>query len=227
MTRLFATLIVLLFSTQASYAQQSPELVEAAARTWLMSQTGGLRGEVAIELSTLDADNLLPPCEALTAFLPAGRRAWGSFSLGMRCDAPTAWTIYLQTRVRVTDDYLVTAKALGAGQIVGPDDLTRVRGDIAALPSDTLTDASQAVGHHARFALAAGHPLQIRMLRIPPIVQQGATVTVVSRGASFHISNSGRALNAAAPGEAVRVRLSNNRIVVGTARHDGTIDASY
>jgi len=207
----------------ATAAQQPAAPVEDAARALIVAQTQGLPGEVAIEIGELDAHNRLPPCPAPVAFLPAGARAWGAFSVGVRCEMPVSWSVYLQARVEVFADYLVTARPVRAGQILGGDDLAARHGDIAALPADTLTDAAQALGHHARYALAANRPLQRRMLRVPPAVKQGATVTVSGGGQGFQITNRGRALNAASPGEAVRVRLPNNTVVSGVARDDGTV----
>jgi flagella basal body P-ring formation protein FlgA len=219
-----AALASLLFAAVSALAQQAPAPVEAAARALIELQTQALSGEIGIEIAPLDPANHLPPCPAPVAFLPGTTRAWGAFSVGMRCEFPAAWTIYLQARVRVIDTYLITARALSAGQIVGPGDLETRRGDLAALPDDVLTDASQASGRTVRHALAPGNPLQTRMLRIPDAVRQGSKVTVFSRGQGFQVSNSGRALNSAAPGEPVKVRLPNNQVISGTARLDNTVE---
>ncbi|MDR1661133.1 MAG: flagellar basal body P-ring formation protein FlgA [Azoarcus sp.] len=208
-------------------AQQPPAPVETAAREFIEARTRGLFGEVVIEIGPLDPANQLPPCEEPAAFLPASTRAWGALSIGVRCEKPVAWTVYLQARVKVIADYVALARPLRAGQIVGPGDLGLRRGDLAALPDDVLTDASQAAGRHARYALAKDSPLQTRMLRTPAVVQQGGEVTVFSRGAGFQASNTGRALNSAAPGEAVRVRLPDNRVVTGMARTDGAVELAH
>lgn len=225
--RRFAAFAALFAATANLVAQQPPAPVEALARAFVEAQTRGLAGEVSIEIGPLDPGNRLPPCEAPSAFLPAQTRAWGAFSLGIRCERPVAWTVYLQARVKVGADYVVAVRPLRAGQIIGPGDLGLRRGDLAALPDDVLTDASQATGRHARHALAKDSPLQARMLRTPAIVRQGGEVTVFSHGAGFQVSNTGRALNSAAPGEAVRVRLPDSRVVTGTARTDGTVEIAH
>ncbi|MCL2160594.1 MAG: flagellar basal body P-ring formation protein FlgA [Betaproteobacteria bacterium] len=219
-----AVLSALLFIAASAIAQQASAPIDAAARTLVEENTRGLPGEVTIEIGPLDPGNRLPPCHTPIAFLPGSTRAWGAFSIGVRCESPVAWTIYLQARVIVVNDYLVAARPLSAGQIIGPADLEHRRGDIAALPDNVLTDASQATGRPTRQALAQGTPLQARMLRIPEAVRQGSKVTVFSQNQAFRVSNTGRALNSAAPGETVRVRLPNNQVVTGTALHDGTIE---
>lgn len=210
-----------------AHAQQAPEVVEARVRDFLLSRAAGLPGEVTIQVSPLDPNNQLPACAALEPFMPAGTRAWGRISVGVRCDSPVTWTAYLQAQVSVIADYLVAARPLRAGQIVGPADLGQRRGDLTALSDNTLTDSTQAMGHHTRFAVAAGTPLRGDMLRVPHAVRQGQTVPLISTGPGFRVSSEGRAMNNAAPGESVRVRLANGQVVTGIAQAGGTVEVSF
>lgn len=227
--RLIPTLAALLITLGAGplFAQQAPEPVETVARTFLEQETRGLPGRVEIQISPLDARNQLPPCAELIAFLPGGVRAWGALSVGVRCDSPVTWSVYLQARVAVLTDYLVVARPLRAGQIVGPADIARRHGDLAALPDNTLTDPTQATGHHTRYAIAQGNPLRGDMLRIPAAVRQGQNVKVISSGEGFQVSGEGRALNNAAPGETVRVRMPNGQVISGTASAGGLVEIRY
>lgn len=208
-------------------AQQPADVVEARIYTYLQQQAAGLPGEISIKVGTLDPNNQLPPCAAIEVFLPAGTRAWGRISVGVRCDSPVTWTAYLQAEVSVLADYLVAAQPMRAGQIVGHADLSARRGDLSALPDNTLTDPTQATGHRTRFAIAAGSPLRADMLRLPHAVRQGQTVPLVSIGPGFKVASEGRALNNAAAGERVRVRLKNGQTVTGVAQPDGTVELSF
>ena len=194
---------------------------------FLQDEATGLPGEVSVSVSPLDANNRLPACAALTPFLPAGTRPWGRISVGVRCDSPVVWTVYLQAHVAVHGAYLVSARPLRAGQIIGHADVTTRQGDLTVLPENTLTDGTMASGHTTRFAIAAGQPLRGDMLRIPHIVRQGQNVQVISAGPGFRIASEGRALNNAAPGESVRVRLGNGQTVSGTAQSDGVVEVNF
>lgn len=213
-------------ATQA-HAQQAPEPVNAAIRAFLDKETRTLPGRVLITLAPFDARNQLPSCAALAPFLPAGTRAWGQISVGIRCDSPVAWTAYQQAHVAVMAEHLVTKQGLRAAQIVGPGDVELRHGDLTALPDNTLTDLSQAIGHHTRYAIAAGVPLRGEMLRIPPAVKQGQSVQVTSVGPGFRVAGEGKALNNAAPGEPVRVRMPNGQVVSGTARAGGGVEIAF
>lgn len=208
-------------------AQQPPGPVTQAVHTFLTQQTQGLPGQVELHLGALDAANRLPECAALEPFLPPGTRAWGRISVGVRCDSPVTWTVYVPAQVAVMTEYLVTAQPLRPGQIVGPADVERRFGDLAAEPPNTMTDVASAVGQRTRYAIAAGTTLRAEMLRLPPAVRQGQVVKVVGSGSGFKVTNEGRALNAAAEGEPVRVRLGNGQVVSGTARTGGVVEIGF
>lgn len=198
------------------------------AHAFLKAQTAGLPGQVEINTGQFDARTQLPACAAMEAFLPAGSRAWGRISVGVRCDSPVTWTVYVPAQVSVITEYLVTARPIRPGQIVSPQDLTIRTGDLAAQPQNTLTDMAQAIGHHARYALAAGNTLRADMLRLPPAVRQGQTVKIVGVGGSgFRVTNEGRALNGGADGDQIRVRLANGQVISGTARSGGIVEVRF
>lgn len=224
---LLLTALLMAAGAQSVNAQQPPEPVEQTVRAFLERETLGLAGEVEVTVGQMDAANQLPPCGALEAFLPPGTRAWGQISVGVRCDSPVVWSVYVPARVAVMSDYLVTARPIRRGQIVGPQDLKREYGDLTAQPANTLTDPTQAVGHHARYAVAAGNTVRGDMLRLPPAVEQGQTVKVIGSGQGFSVSNEGRALNRAGDGESVRVRLGNGQVVTGIARNGGVVEVRF
>lgn len=225
--KLFALSLLLYLASAPVRAQQPPSALDGVVNALLARETAGLPGEVSLSVGTLDDRNLLPACEALEAFLPAGTRAWGQISVGVRCLGPVAWTVYVPVKVSVVSDYLVTARPIRPGQIIGPSDIERRRGDLAALGDRTLTAAEQAMGHYVRYAVAAGQALRSDMLRLPDAIKQGQTVRVIGIGERFQVANEGRAMNRAAEGEPVRVRLANGQVVSGIARHGGIVEVRF
>lgn len=219
--------VLVLLCAPFARAQGALNTIEARVADFLRQQAIGLPGEVSVEVSPLDPNSRLPACATLEPFLPAGTRAWGRISVGVRCDSPVTWTAYLQARVAVVADYLVAARPLRAGQILGPTDLGQRRGDLATLPDNTLTDATQAMGHHTRIAVAAGSALRGDMLRVPHAVRQGQAVSVIGVGAGFRVASEGRAMNNAGAGERVRVRLADGQVVSGTAQAGGTVEIAF
>lgn len=194
---------------------------------FLQVQSAGLPGEVTITTGQVDARLNLPACASPEAFLPNGSKLWGKTTVGVRCSAPSPWTVYMSATVRVTGEYLVTTAPLSQGQLVGPNDVASVKGDLTSMPAGIVTDASQAVGKTAAMSLAVGTPLRGDSLRTPPVVQQGQTVRLVSNGPGFRVSAEAKALNNAAEGQVTQARTPSGQVVTGVAKAGGVVEVTY
>ena len=230
--KIFTKLLLILLGAHASCvlaqgARQDPAPLRQATEQFLRMQTAGLPGQVSIVLGQIDPRMNLAACAALEPFLPNGSRAWGKTTVGVRCNAPTPWTIYVSATVRVLADYIVTAAPLAQGQTVGQNDIAAMHGDIATLPPGIITDASQALGRAVLSSLSAGSPLRQDSLRSQQAVQQGQTVRLVSVGSGFRVSTEGKALNNAAEGQLVQARTPAGQVVSGIAKLGGILEVSY
>jgi flagella basal body P-ring formation protein FlgA len=199
-------------------SRQALEPVQLAAENFLRRETQGLPGKVAIEVNRPDDRVSLAACAQMTAFFPAGSRAWGQTTVGVRCAAPAPWTIYMSARVRISADYVETARPLAAGQPIAEADLVRRHGDLDQLPPGVITEMSQAVGRKLANSLRAGTPLRGDALHEPPAVQQGQLVGLVVTGPGFRISSEGHTLGKAAEGKMVQVRTASGSVVSGMVR---------
>lgn len=223
---LLSTLFLVAVALPAA-ARQDPEPVRQAVEHFLAAQTQGLAGDVSYSVGSLDANNRLAPCTAFDVSLPPGARAFGRTSVQVRCVGERGWSVFLPVHIRVISDYLVTARPLAQGQTITVDAISRRRGDLGDLPPGTLTDEAQALGRSVRLPVAAGLPLRTDLLRPPLVVQQNQTVRLVSIGQGFHVANEGRALNDAAEGQLVQVRLGSGQVVSGTARAGGVVEVAF
>ena len=224
----FTALLMIALTSFAGLCQarQDPAAVRSEVTRFLRLQTISLPGEVSVQVGEFAPDNALPPCVQLEAFLPPGARAWGRVAVGVRCLAPSPWSAWVPSEVRVKGLYLVTAAPLAAGQLIGPADIRREAGELTTLAADVLTDPTQAVGYAARVGLAAGRPLAASHLRLPPVVVQGQPVKVVTRGGGFQVTNDGTALSTAGDGQPAQVRLSGGQVLRGTARSGGVVEVT-
>lgn len=227
--RLFSSrlaLAIILLAAPA-WARQDPLAVKRAVEDYLRVQTKGLPGQVSFTVGPLDPNNNLAPCSAFEVAQAPGTRAWGRTTVAVRCIQDGSWNVFVPVKIRVIADYLVTGHPLSQGQVVGQADLGRQNGDLAELPVGTLTDASQAIGRTITQSVPAGKPVRADMLRQIPVVLQGQSVRVVSRGPGFQVTNEGRALNNAADGQVAQVRLANGQVVSGIARPSGTVEIGF
>jgi flagella basal body P-ring formation protein FlgA len=212
---------------QVPAARQDHQVLRQTVEQFLQTQSAGLPGKAAISVGTIDPRLNLPACAALQAYLPQGGRAWGKTMVGVRCTEPSPWNIYVSATVRVPGDYIAAAAPLAQGQSIGPNDLTKIKGDLTTLPAGIITDASQAVGRTLAVSLPAGTPLRQDALRNQQAIQQGQTVRVVSSGPGFSVSSEARALNNANDGQVTQARTANGQIVSGVARMGGIVEVTY
>lgn len=204
-------------------ARQSAESLRQFTEQFLQTEATGLPGQVKVTAGPVDARLNLPACVALQGFMPAGSRVWGKTTVGVRCTAPTPWTIYVPALVQVDGAYYVSAAPLAQGQGLAPQDLVKAQGDLSALPAGVITDPNQALGRTMLVSVTAGTPLRADLLRSPPAIVQGQTVRIVASGAGFSISTEGRALAAATEGQLVQARTANGQVVSGVARSGGIV----
>jgi flagella basal body P-ring formation protein FlgA len=219
-------------ATATSFAQSAPAkqdhgVLRQAVTQFLTVQAGGLPGQINVTVGAIDPRLNLAACAAPEAFLPNGARAWGKTTVGVRCTAPSPWTVYIPAMVQVQGDYLAAAVPLAQGQVIGPNDVARVRGDLTILPPGIVTEPSQAVGYTVARTVAVGAPLRQDALRSQQAVASGQMVRLVSSGPGFKVTSDGRALANGSDGQTIQVRAPNGQVVSGVARLGGLVEVAY
>lgn len=187
-------------------------------------QTTGLPGKVSFTLGAIDTRLSLPACPAPEAFIPAGVRLWGNATVGVRCGGSNPWTIYIPVSVKILTGVVVAARALTQGRPIELNDLSLQEADLGQLPVAVITDPAQAVGRIATLSIAPGQPLRQDLLRSPPVIQQGQSVTLRAQGAGFRVSAEGKAVSNAAEGQVAQVRTPSGHTVNGIARLGAIVD---
>ncbi|MBJ7309159.1 flagellar basal body P-ring formation chaperone FlgA [Rugamonas sp. CCM 8940] len=230
-------LIALLCLSQAALAQSVPPAAQPARQDvavlrqsveqFLQVQTAGLPGQVTVKVGPIDPRMQLNACAAPEAFLMPGARAWGRTTVGLRCGAPTPWTIYIQATVSVQAGYIASAVPLAQGQAIEASQLALLQGDLTTLPAGIATDMAQVVGRSTTASLPPGTPMRLDTLRGKTVVVQGQLVRLVSAGAGFSVSAEARALGNAAEGQVVQVRTAGGQQVNGVAKAGGLVEVAF
>jgi len=201
--------------------------LQKIAEQFMKVQTTGLAGTVNIAVEPVDSRLNLASCASPQAFMPNGGRLWGRTTIGIKCIAPSPWTVYVRATVQVIAEYIVTSAPLAQGQVIGPNDITKVKDDLSNLPNGIITDPAQAIGRTANISLALGAPLRQDALRSNRVVQQGQTVRVVSTGPGFQISTEARALTNGSEGQMVQAKTPAGQVVSGIAKAGGILEINY
>ena len=207
--------------------RQDLTVLQQAAQDFMQVQATGLPGTVSIAVDPVDPRLILPACAAPQAFMPNGGRLWGKTSIGIKCTAPSPWVIYVRATVQVIAEYIVTSAPLAQGQTIGPNDISKVKGDLSALPNGIITEESQAIGRTVATSLALGTPLRQDTLRSQRVVQQGQAVRVVSIGPGFQITTEARAMSNASEGQLAQARTPAGQVVSGIAKAGGILEINY
>ncbi len=216
------------FATGANQpARQDLTMVKNKIEEFLITQTAGYPGKVTVAAGAIDPNLKLAQCAEPEVFLPPGSRAWGKTSVGVRCNVPSAWTIYVQAKVSVRAQYLVAAIPLAQGHAMAAQDVVLEEGDLTQLPPGVFTDVTQVIGRFVGISMAAGSVLRQDMLKMPPVVQQGQTILLTSGGKWFSVSAEGKALNNASEGQVVQVKVDSGQVVSGIARAGGKVEVSF
>lgn len=214
-------LMLPLFAANIAFAADKPAIFAAAeqhARQLAQTQPG----RIEVEAGPLDLSRL-PECRKIESYSPNNVRNIGRTHVGVRCIEGGNWNILVPVRISVFADYLSTRRALAAGSTVHAEDLTWMNGDLAQLPTGTITRIEQAAGKRLRSSLGPGLPLRSDQLQAPQVIFQGQSVRVIASGTGFAVKSEGKALNDAAEGELARARMPSGRTVSGIAQSDGSI----
>jgi flagella basal body P-ring formation protein FlgA len=223
-------ILPLMLCSLAAYAQgqdfESPERIRAAARDFVQQQTGA---GVQIQVSALDARLRLPACEqAPQAFMPPGIAARGALTVGVRCDAPVAWTLYVPVRISDLRKVLVLTRSLGRGQAITADALELQERDAASLPYGFVTDPAQVLGQTLRRPLAPGSVLAPDALETARIIHRGQSVTLIGQAGGIEVRMRGTAMADGGAGDRLQVQnTSSKRTVEGVVRSADTVEVSF
>ncbi|MFT4173892.1 MAG: flagellar basal body P-ring formation chaperone FlgA [Rhodocyclaceae bacterium] len=208
---------------QAALAQGPVDVARQTIEQFLIRQTQDIEGRVSVDVGRIVDSPTVQSCTAWEAFLPQGARIWKTVTVGLRCTRGGTASLFVPTKVRIDGPYVVMSRPVSGGQVIGPDDLSVVQGEVTAQPQDVITRPEQAVGQTARQALSDKQALRASALKSEAAVQAGQTVKVVTQGDGFSVVNEGRALNTAAIGQIARVRLDSGRVLNGVAREGGIV----
>ncbi|WP_237247854.1 flagellar basal body P-ring formation chaperone FlgA [Sideroxyarcus emersonii] len=202
--------------------KQSHALIRDTALAYARAQTQSLPGKVSIQIENIDARTALPACTPLEAFQSGNSPLLGKTSIGVRCNGNPGWSIFVQATIRVSATLLVANHPLLQNKVLNANDFSLRDGELGQ--PGILTDPAQAVGKMPRFGIGAGQVLREDMLRAPFVVIQGKTTEVRVNSAGISVRTSGEALNNAAEGQAVQVRMPSGQVVSGMATAAGDVE---
>jgi flagella basal body P-ring formation protein FlgA len=201
------------------------ESLRTAAIHYLGSQIAAAYPDSTAEITVGSVDERLhlPACPTPSLSLAQGSHLWGVGNLGIRCDAPSSWSLYLTYRIRLRGPALVARRPLPSHYAPTAQDLSRSEVEYAIDPDRYPRNPDNLHGATLAMPLATDSPITVDILRIKPLIQAGQRVRILADGPGFQVSQEGFAQQQAGAGELLRIKLSSGRYVQGVVQNDGTV----
>lgn len=201
--------------------------LESTVETFVREKTSSLPGDYSINVTHIDTRLKLAKCEQVEAWLPASNRLWGQTSIGVRCNGPTVWSLFVPVFIKVNATVLVAARPISSGQSIEAEDLATQKKDVTSYAGSILSAPAQAIGKKAVSSIQAGTVLRSEMLRAPMAILQGQQVKLVAQGAGFKITSEGQAMGNAALGQVVSVKTRSGQVIKGIAKGEGIVEVYF
>lgn len=167
----------------------------------------------------------LPACDKLPKVnLQSRDRAWGKIFLSLSCQEGRPWVRPVGVYVSVKGRYLVANQAMRKGQALTGADLQWAEGDLTKLGDTVLEDPEQIKNMELARPLQPGSILRLNDLKPIAVIKSGDQVRVTLLGKGFAIDTTGQAMSDVAMGGSVKVRISDGKIVQGTAVSQGAVE---
>jgi flagella basal body P-ring formation protein FlgA len=119
---------------------------------------------------------------------------------------------------------LVSNQALRKGQALSVADLQWAEGDLTKMGDSLLEDPELIKNMTLTRSLQPGTPVRLNDLKPIAVIKSGDLIRVTLLGKGFTIDTSGQAMSDAAMGGSVKVRISDGKIVQGTAVSQGAVE---
>ncbi len=203
-------------------------LARAEAMTALSAAlvSAGAPADAEVEIAAFDppmvpADATITP--AVTQLDYDGSSGRFTAQLSLAGDGTDAIAARISGRDQPMLEVAVAASRLLPGTILSAADLRMARMPSSRVPAGAARRIEDAVGRQLRIQAAPGMPLPLSDLVVPTLVRRDARVLMVAEGPGLSLTASGRALEAGAAGEHIRVlnpvsKAVLDAVVIGDGR---------
>lgn len=212
----FLLALVLLSCASAGAAASGFQPVESI-RDAALAALADPRGAEA----TLDPALRMPRCAQ-----PLQARQTGAGTVEVGC--PAGWRLFVPVRMDRSQQVLVLARGVAAGETITLDMFVAERRDTGRIAGAAVSDPADAVGREARRVLTAGSVLTANDLVAPRLVRRGDSIALVARNNGVEVRMAGRALGDAGERERVSVEnLSSRRVLQGVVTANGDVVVGF
>lgn len=195
--------------------------IEQVAYEYALKQAQASYDNPQIAMDTLDDRLRLQACDtAPDVFSSSGSVGLGNQTIGVKCNSPVAWTVYVPVKVKVMKPVVVASRPLSSNQLIAQGDIKLLQWDIGSLQHGYLNSTQLVIGQQLKYPVSIGSVIKPNSLQAQKIVHRGEQIMLVAMAGQMEVRMSGIALDDATLGERVRVKNSTSKRIV-----EGVVDA--
>jgi flagella basal body P-ring formation protein FlgA len=196
---------------------EPPESIRAAAESFVKSQLPREANVASVTAGALDNRLRLVSCTGgLHAQLPTGAALQSRTMIGVACEGPVRWTVYVPVTVESRISVLILKHPVPREARLTIEDVTLETRKVTGLATAFLTDVSDLQGRSVERPLPMGTTLTMDMFKPDLVIKHGQEVTLVAAAGGIEVRAAGRALADAAGGARLKVQnLSSLKVVEG------------
>lgn len=218
---LLFTVLTLLAWLSAALAQEgrteSTDAIRSMAESFVKSQLPRDANVAAVTAGTLDPRLRLARCAAgMHGQIPAGAQLQARTMVGVACDGPVHWVVYVAVTVESRINVLVLKHPVPRDVRLSSEDITVESRKVTGLATAFLTDVSDLQSRTTGRPLPLGTTLTMDMFKADMVIKHGQDVTLIASAGGIEVRAAGRALSDAPGGARVKVQnLSSLKVVEG------------
>ncbi len=216
-TVLLASLGVALGQETRSSGIEPTGAIRALAESFVRSQLPRDAGIADVAVGSLDPRLRLARCTGgMRGEMPPGAAVQARSMVGIACNGPVHWTVYVPVTVESRVSVLVIKHPVPRDARLTTEDVSVETRKVIGLAAAFLTDIKDLQSRLVERPLPTGTVLTIDMLKPDMVIRHGQDVTLVASSAGIEVRAAGRALADAAAGARLKVQnLSSLKVVEG------------
>ena len=211
---------------QASRSLQSHASIVDAVKQFLQSQTYENKiSRRSVSVGYLDPRLKLPQCQqALETFFAPGAKSLGKTTVGVRCNDPKPWALYVSASVNGYANVYQTRHNIDKGVVLGEADIVPIEKNLAQLNYGYFIDKKALIGKATTRRLNRDQVIIPSQITDPVLIKRGEQVILIAKSSGFSVKMSGKAMMDGRKGQLIKVKnLSSKRVVEGRVIRSGEV----
>ncbi|PVV05749.1 MAG: flagella basal body P-ring formation protein FlgA [gamma proteobacterium symbiont of Ctena orbiculata] len=190
----------------ANGLHQSHDSIADAVKEYLLQSVAKQNSHAKIVITPLDHRLKLSQCDSpLQTFSPPGGSKMGRTSVGVRCESPAPWSLYVSAKVGLELPVVIATRDLARGQAITKADVKLEISDTTHLLRGYYESVDEIVGRTLKRTLRRGKVVTPSLLVVQKTVARGEQVTILAAAGNIEVRMQGKAMKNGNPGDLIPV----------------------